>query len=485
MLKRVERSLGFGVIGVLCTHAFAYAQALPPEPIAHVDEPDAKLPDSRIRAARLPALSLQEAIDYARLHDLSLKSAKARLAAAELQAEAPGAAWYPTVGVGAQVLVGSANNWTGLALPGRGFDMPRVGATQSNTFDFKPYGSTAVGVGINQTVYDFGRIAAQGALQRAMAVSEKERARNAEIQSVFLVEESFVAVLTAKAVLRSAREAETRARAVREQAAAQVASGMRPQGHLARAEADLARYEAAVVRSGSSVAIAQSVLAAAIGHTAAKVDAKDEAPRTTELPSMSMAVAKAKKDSPRILAKLAELDAEQASARSISAETRPQLGLSASFSGRAGGATSSTKGVVPLEGAGFLPYVPNYHVGLVFSWTLFDASVNARVKVADARASARAEELQQVNQEETLRVHRAYIDYQAARDTLAPLTKAVTAARTNVDQLTAGYAAGLGTSVELASGVSILVEAETQRAIANFGLMRARAEIARLLSDVR
>lgn len=436
---------------------------------------------SEVPGAASPEMTLPECLAYAKAHAPEVRMAQARLRAQAAQAESVGAAWYPTVGATAQVFGATANNSTGGYVSSRGFDSPRVGGTRANTSEMTPYGTTFVAAGLNQTVFEFGRIAAQRAAQDALVRAESERVRQDSLTSAFAVEEAFVAVLASKVILRSSSEASTRARAIRDQAEAQFKAGLRPHGNLARAEADLARLDAQRARALGNVRIAESVLAATMGSEKPYVSAK-EAPRTlAEMPSLGEAMSRAKSSSPRILRVLAELEAEETRTKAIGAETRPTVYATASASLRGGGQQSNQG--TELTGKGFLPYVPNYDIGLVLSWPIFDGTVSGRVDAQRAREELKREELRATEYANSVDIRRAYVEIETSRSTLASFERAVASAKENYDQTAAQFAAGLGNAVDVAAASLLVVDAETNLAVATFQLARSRAQLGRLLAE--
>ena len=57
--------------------------------------------------------------------------------------------------------------------------IPRIGATRGTaTGSWSPYASTFVGLGVNQELFDFGRIAAQAAAADALTDVERQRTRS-------------------------------------------------------------------------------------------------------------------------------------------------------------------------------------------------------------------------------------------------------------------------------------------------------------------
>ncbi len=162
------------------------------------------------------ALSLDDALAYAKAHQPSLRAAEARAQAALADAfcaarTVVSAHRRHTV----QAVEGSTNNTTAEYLNGGPVDIPRVGATRSadfSTASWTPYASTLAAVGVRQELFDFGKIAAQSAIVDAAAESTKYRAQTEALNLQLTVKESFFAVLAARAVLAAARRLRINAR---------------------------------------------------------------------------------------------------------------------------------------------------------------------------------------------------------------------------------------------------------------------------------
>jgi outer membrane protein TolC len=428
-------------------------------------------------------MTLPAAIAFARAHHPAARAALARIAERRAAARVPGAAWLPVAGVSAQLFAGTANNTTGSYVSPRLFEVPRIGGTRAvSEGSFAPYASTFVGAGVEQELFDFGRIAAQAALADADVRVERERARSDTLALVYDVEEAYFAVFAAKAVERASDEAYDRSRAHRDLAAAGVSSGLRSPIELTRAEADLARFEIGRVRARGGVTSAEVVFAAAVAVPEERLDIAEAPPSPRELPPLDAAVRDALARDPRVLATLAELEAEEARTRAIGAELRPNLALTATLSGRAGGAPPSGNGELPA-GSGFVPDVPNWDVGLVLSVPLFDGSVNARRRASRARENVRREELSLVRERDVAAIRQAYVGVDVARAALPGLGRAVDAARANYAQADARFRSGLGTSVELADAEELRAAAEIQLALGQFELARARAAFGRAVAE--
>lgn len=428
------------------------------------------------------SLTLAEALVFARQHQPAIRAALARVAASTELAKVPSGQWKPTVGVTAQIFAMTANNSTATFVSPRVFDVPRVGATNvSPTPRFNPYASTFVGAGIVQEIFDFGRIAAARAAGDADVAVTRQRAAGDRLDIDFGVEEAFFAVFAAKAIVKASDDAYVRARAHRDLAEAGVVAGLRSPIELTRAEADLLRFEVGRIRARGGVAIAQSVFAAAIGSSEPAVDAVGAVPTPREMPTLANAIQQATAKSPRLLALLAEIKSAEARTRATAAEMRPDLSMTATISGRAGGAPPSSGEL--SDGHGFVPNVANWDAGLVFTWPLFEGPIAARRDAAKAEEQVRREEAMVGKEEELARVRQAYVSVEVARAAMVGLERTAVAAKANYDQADARFRAGLGTSVELADAESLRTDAEIQLALGRFEAARARAEFGRAIAE--
>jgi outer membrane protein TolC len=430
-------------------------------------------------SASVRAMTLAEALAHARAHHPAVRSALSRVAAAIADARVPRAQWLPAVTVAAQGFEATANNTTASYIGVRGVDIPRIGGTRVvSSGDWTPALSTLAAVGATQEIFDFGRIAAQTAFADLASQAETNRADAERLRVTLLVKEAYYAVLGARAVERAADDARERARAHRDMAAAEVRSGLHPPIDLTRSDADLARFEVGTIRARGSLRSAQAVFAAAVGVAEPLLDAGGEAGPIGPLPPLAEMADLATTRDPIAREARSRVAAADALARAIAAETRPNLALTASFSER-GGAASPSSGPV-TDG---LPTVPNWDVGLVLRWPLFDAIVAARARAAAARAEVARADLSGVLQQQTSGLQQAYVALEVAVAALSALQRAVDASRANYAQAEARFKAGLATSLELADAEGVRTDAEIQLAVGEFEAHRSRAVVGRLIGE--
>ncbi len=431
------------------------------------------------------ALSLDEALAFARGHQPQIRSALSEIAARRGDARVPRAGWLPQVGATAQIFYGTANNTTASYLNVPEVDIPRIGGSRAGSgTDWTPQASTLAAISVGQELFDFGRLAAQAAAADALTDVARANADGVALDVQLGVEESFHAVLAGKEVLHATEDAARRAATHRDFAQAGVKSGLRPPIDLTRAQAEVAQLEVRRVRAEAALRSARAALAAAIGSTAPEIDARGDSDGDTGSPAFDEALRRAAEKSPQVAAAVAKLKAQHESARAIGRELLPNLFASATLSGRAGGTLPSSQNAADVPtGRGWLPDVANWDVGVVLHWNIFDATVLARRDAAQAREAVARDDLAAAKMLVGLGTERAWLDLDAATRALPGLSEAVSAAQANQAQADARFKAGLGTVVELADAEALLTNSQLELAIGRFQVARSRAALARAMGE--
>jgi len=225
------------------------------------------------------------------------------------------------------------------------------------------------------------------------------------------------------------------------------------------------------------------MLAAAVGSPDLMLDANGTLPASKDVPTLQDAISQAAGRDPRVAEALAKVRAQQARTKAIFAELRPDLSATATFSGRAGGQEPSNGPTANADFAGWLPTVPNWDVGLVFTWPIYDATVVARGHASELKEAALRDDVEALKQSLSANVQRAFVNVAVTRDAVPALERAATAAIANYDQADARFKAGVGTSVELADAEALRADAEIQLAVGKFELARARAALDRAIAE--
>jgi outer membrane protein len=349
--------------------------------------------------------------------------------------------------------------------------------TAQATGSWQPYGSSLVGVGLRQEVFDFGRIAAQSAVLDAAARAQGQRVQADTLNLDLAVRLAFFSVKASQAVLAAADAAYQRVKAHRDLAEAGVKSGLRAPIELTRADADLMRLDVGRVRARGALDTSRAVFAALVGLPQPQLDAVGDVPPVVPPPPLEQALSLALSREPSLLQAQALLEQQQAQSHAVLSELLPDLQLSSTLSGRAGGAGTA----VPAAN-GWLPDVPNWDLGLVLGWQ-FGGTVLARHAASLQYEKAQVQQVESAKLQIQTSVEQAYVSLDVASRAVPALERSVGAARANYAQAEARFRAGLGTSVELADAESVRIDAEIQLALGQFDYVRARALLARAIAE--
>ncbi len=427
-------------------------------------------------------LTLGQSLEHALRRQPYIKLALARIHAREVEARVPRAQWTPQLTTGAELVVGTVNQTSASVFNIDKIEIARIaGRAPVRDADWNAYPSTFAVVGLQQQIFDFGRIAAQSAAHDARVSIESEAARSIQLDVAFNVEEAYFAVRTAKDVLRAAEGAYQRSKTHRDAAAAGVIAGLKPPIELARAEADLTRFDAGLKSARGGLTTARFILGAAIGEPQWEVDVPDQKPPFSANLPFVMALNKALKKNPELRAALLTVRSQALETKAVAKEMSPDLFLSAVGYGYAGGAP--TDGGPNARGGGWIPNVPNYAAGVLFSFPIIDAPVRARQSASQAKEHAARAAADVAKQALIASVRSAWIALDVACETLPALRQAVAAAQANHAQAEARFMNGLGTSVELADAEQLRIAAEIRYALGEFDVWRARAALGRLLAE--
>ncbi len=428
--------------------------------------------------------TLDEAVAYAMAHQPRLRAAAQAVEVRRRQVAAAKAPWAPEIRAGVEVLAGTVNQTSASFFNLRGVDIARIAGRSSVRYpEWQPYPSTFAGIGVRQEVFDFGRIGAQASAADAQVDVAREASAAVAFDVRYSVEEAFVAVLAAKAIVRASDEAYARSKAHRELAAAGVKSGLRPPIELTRAEAELDRTDASRIRAQGALEQARVAFAATVGDAELAVDADDRSvPPSLELPaSTDEGVRQAFDRNPRWREALAEHRAFELETQALRAEYRPELYAQGVLFGYAGGIPPNNDPTA--IGAGWLPSVPNYAVSLLVNVPVFDYPLLTRARVAEAREGTSAARVAETKEALGSAVRSAYVAHEVAKAALPSLERAVKAANDNWAQADARFRAGLGTSVELADADALRQDAEIQLALGQFNLARAAFAVKRVIAQ--
>jgi outer membrane protein len=161
----------------------------------------------------------------------------------------------------------------------------------------------------------------------------------------------------------------------------------------------------------------------------------------------------------------------------------PQFNTQAALSGR--GAGTSLSGVFPDGTNGFAPDTLNWAVGVQVIFPVFDIfSIHERKKVQQANLRAEQARYEQTVDDLSSQVQQAEAQLAGARRVAQNTPVELAAARESEVQQRARFQSGLATVVDVAAAESLLVQAETDDAVAHLNTWRSLAAVAAVRGDL-
>ena len=399
-------------------------------------------------------LTLEQALDTARKHAPELRQAAATTAAARARVDIAGAPLLPQI--------------TGSASYSRGTSNGPL-ATQSRT-SLSTRDNFAAGVRATQLIYDFGQSTQQKEAARSSASAQEQNERAQALEIAFNVRTAY---LTA-AANRALTDVASATLANQERHLAQIQGfvevGTRPPIDLAQARTDVANARLAVLRAQNAYAGAKAELSRAMGvpsdrdfEVVVEVPAAEEGEDT----SIDALVQQAEKQRPEFAALQRQVEAQEATLRSIRGQYGPSLNLT---------------GSVDEAGYRLTSLATNFSAGVNLTWPIFQGGVtNARVDEATATLTGIQAEFEALRADVRLSVTQAVLGLSAAREALAVATELVELARERLRLADGRYQTGLGNAIELGDAELSLRDAQTQRVTADYDLAQARALLHRSL----
>ena len=417
-------------------------------------------------AAQPPAppqpLDLESAIAFAVAHHPALDEEAANIRAQADDVEVERARYTPELELFGQLDRGTANAVPGPLFPVPG--LPVVSGTAGRTLDSSwgsAIGATASWDALGHRTWDAAIARAHAELRRSR---DDAAARTLEIE--YLAADRFITALERDRAVAAAKAGVDRAQVFVSIAQATVSSSLRAGGDLSRAKAELAFAQTALARAQAARDVSLADLREALGAPATPLVL---APGRLLQPPPVAVGAPARRD-PRLVAADDRIRSAEA-ARGVDATgTRPRLALVGAVWARGNGAL--TGGAAWAHG--LVPDAPNWSLGVVFSWPVFAVrSVAPAVRADEARVARERARTEELLQQLAAQGDRAHALLAGALQVAANTPEALRAAQDAEKQTTARYQAALATADDLAQAQRLLVQAETDDAVARLDVWRA------------
>lgn len=322
-----------------------------------------------VLASPAPMLSLQDAVQIAQRNQPRLQQARAESDAADARGKQARANLLPQL-TGTLNYQRTTSNF--VLRPGA---VPNNFTAPAPTFD--TFNFFAVGVTVNQLIYDFGQTIERWRAAKALTKAQQVNERAVWQQVLFDVRSSFFAARAAKALVGVARDTLANQEKHLHQIEGFVAVGTRPEIDVAQARTDRANSQVQVIQAENSYVTAKARLNQAMGReqttdyeitddTLPALENEDAEPE--EL------LSEAERRRPDLLVLQERLRAQELTVRSLIGGYAPTLGLSSTFSDAGS----------RLNDLGW-----NWNVSVGLTWPLFQGGLTM-AQVQEARANALA-----------------------------------------------------------------------------------------------
>ncbi len=331
----------------------------------------------------------------------------------------------------------------------------------STTYDFWTFGLTA-----NQLIYDFGQT--WGRYKAAQATTEAQRAAEQalKLQILFNVRKAYYNACAQKGLVDVAKETLDDQQRHLVQIQGFVSAGTNPEIDLAQGKTVVANAQVALINAQNNYAAAKAQLNQAAGlftGTSYDVGIEEAAPVVDEDAPLDTLAKRAIGARPE----LAEIEKQrEAQEKTLSAI---KGGYGPSLSATAGGSYAG----VALDGL-----VPNWDVGLILSWPIFQGGLT-RAQVDEAAANLEGVDAQKNVEVLQIRldVEQARLAVRAAKSSIGAANDALTNGREQLHLAEARYSTGVGSIIELNDAQVAYANAEAQLVLARYGLATARVQL--------
>ncbi|MDQ1408919.1 MAG: hypothetical protein QOJ41_654 [Acidobacteriaceae bacterium] len=425
-------------------------------------------------------LTLEEAVDFALKNYPAVRVALERFKAAQAGVGLARTNYLPRADMVGQINRATDNNITGLVLP-QSVIAPISGPVPVSTSNRSAWGSAA-GLLFSWEPLDFGYRGAKIDASRASRDRASAEASLTRLDVAVATVNYYLAVLAAQRTVRAAeadvQRRETFYKAVR----VLVDNQLRAGADSSRADAELARARVNLARAQQQEKISRAALADILGLPDTSVEVYEgsllgpppqESPQTTAVTNNPVAEVQH-----------ARVKEAQAQVHILDRSYYPKFYLQSSVYGRGSGWDPA--GNFERGTAGLGPDRANWSLGLTVTFPAFDIfSIRSRKAIESANERAEAARYDQTLQDLTGQLRKAQASLEGARQVAENTPVELDAARTTETQQRSRYQAGLATLIDVADAQSLLVQAETDDALAWLAVWQNLASVAASQGDLQ
>jgi len=424
-------------------------------------------------------LTLEEAVDFALKNYPAVRASLERVTAAQAGVGLARTNYLPRADVVWQTNRATDNNITGLLLP-QSIIAPISGPVPVSTSNRSAWGSAA-GLLFSWEPVDFGYRGAKVDAARAARDRATAEASLTRLDVAVATVNAYLTVLAAQRTVRAA-EADVERRDTFDKAVrVLVDNQLRAGAEASRANAELARARVNLARAQQQDKISRAALADILGLPDVSLEVRENV--LVGAPPAGSQSATPLSNNPIAQLQHARVEEAQAQVHILDRSYYPKFYLQSSIYGRGSGWDPAGK----FEGgtAGLGPDRSNWAVGLSVTFPAFDIfAIRSRKAVESANERAEAARYDQALQDLTGQLRKAEASLEGSRRVAENTPVELEAARTTENQERARYQAGLATLVDVTEAQGLLVQAETDDALAQLAVWQNLASVAASQGDL-
>jgi outer membrane protein len=328
----------------------------------------------------------------------------------------------------------------------------------------------SAGLRVTQLIWDFGQVWNQKEAAKENAHVQEQNQHVTELEITYNVRSAFLTAGANKALVDVARATLGNQERHRAQIQGFVEVGTRPPIDLAQARTDVANAKLALIRAENNYASAKAELSRSMGtpqRNDFEVSSALPGAEDSETASLEALVGVAEHQRPEFAAMRAQLNAQQATLRSIRGQYGPALNATASGD---------------YSGFDMSKLAPNFSLGVALNWPIFQGGLtNSRMEEGHAIVRQLEAQLDTLRQDLRVALTQAELSIGAAQAALVAADELVELAKERLTLAEGRYQTGVGNTIELGDAELALRDAQTQRVSAQYDLATARTILHRTL----
>jgi len=435
---------------------------------------------AQTREATRKVLTLEEAVDFALKNYPAVRASLERVKAAQAGVGLARTNYLPRADIVWQTNRATDNNITGLVLP-QSIIAPISGPVPMETSNRSAWGSAA-GLLFSWEPFDFGYRGAKVGAARAAGNQASAEASLTRLDVAVATVNAYLTVLAAEQTVHAAEANVERRETFNKAVRVLVDNQLRAGADGSRADAELARARVNLARAQQQEKISEAALTDILGLPDTSVEVTDSAlagaspdssPQTTPVSAHPIAEVQH-----------ARVEEAQAQVHILDRSYYPKFYFQSSVYGRGSGWDPAGNFEGGTTGLG--PDRSNWAVGLTVTFPLFEIfAIRSRKAVESANERAEKARYDQDLQDLTGQFRKAQASLEGARHVAENTPVELDAARTTETQERSRYQSGLATLIDVADAQSLLVQAETDDALARLAVWQNLAAVAASQGDLQ